>query len=69
MVTGTVPAAVAGALVPGLNSDVAAQFTIAMSDAQLSAAVFTLDGADGNPATVTVELSDLNAPVSITAPG
>ncbi|MEP6562902.1 MAG: LppX_LprAFG lipoprotein, partial [Nakamurella sp.] len=69
LVTGTVPAAVAGGLVPGLNSDVDARFTIAMAGNQLSAAVFTLAGADGTPATVTVELSDLNAPVSITAPG
>jgi lipoprotein LprG len=69
VVTGTVPADVAGGLVPGLSTDVDAKFTIAMSGAQLSGAVFTLDGADGNPAMVTVELSNLNAPVSITAPG
>jgi lipoprotein LprG len=69
VVTGTVPADVAGGLVPGLNSDVDAQFTIAMAGAQLSGAVFTLDGADGKPATVTVDLSGLNEPVSITAPG
>jgi lipoprotein LprG len=69
VVTGTVPAEVAGGLVPGLNTDVDGQFTIAMSGAQLSGAVFTLDGADGQPATVTVDLSELNTPVSITAPG
>jgi lipoprotein LprG len=69
LVSGTVPAAVAGALVPGLGTDVDARLTITMSDARLTEAVFTLAGADGKPATVTVELSDLNAPVSVTAPG
>jgi lipoprotein LprG len=69
VVTGTVPADVAGGLVPGLNTAVDAQFTIAMSGAQLSGAVFTLDGADGQPGTVTVDLSELNTPVSIIAPG
>ena len=69
LVSGTVPAAVIGALVPGIGSDVTAVFTVEMTGAQLSAATFTLDGADGKPATVTVELSDLNQPVSISPPG
>ena len=69
VVTGNVPADVVAGLVPGLSSDAAAEFTIAMAGAQLSSAVFTLAGADGKPATVTVSLSDLNAPLTITAPG
>lgn len=69
LVTGTVPAAVAGGIVPGITSDVTAVFTIAMAGSQLSAATLTLTGADGQPATVTVKLSDLNAPVSISPPG
>ena len=68
-VSGTVPAAVAGGLVPGITTDVTAVFTIAMAGSQLTAATFTLTGADGKPATVSVKLSDLNAPVSISPPG
>lgn len=68
-VSGTVPAAVAGGLVPGISTDVSAVFTIAMVGSQLTAATFTLTGADGKPATVTVTLTDLNAPVTITTPG
>ena len=45
---GTVPAAVAAGLVPGITSDVTAVLTIAMSGSQLTAAKFTLDGADGS---------------------
>src|SRR5450755_456825 len=69
LVGGTVPATVIGALVPGISTDVTAVFTVEMTGAQLSAATFTLNGADGTPATVTVELSDLNQPVSISPPG
>ena len=68
-VSGTVPAAVAGGLVPGLNTDVATAVTIQKSNSQLSGATFTLDGADGQPATVTVTLSNLNNPVTISPPG
>jgi lipoprotein LprG len=69
VVTGTVPAAVAGGLVPGLATDVAGTFTIEMSNSQLTAAQFQLDGSDGKPATVKVELSDLNEAVTISPPG
>ena len=68
-VSGTVPAAVAGGLVPGLNTDVATEVTIQMGSSQLSGATFTLDGADGQPATVTVTLSNLDNPVTISPPG
>ncbi len=69
LVSGTVPAAVAGGLIPGITSDVAAVLTIAMTGSELTAATLSLTGADGQPATVTVTLSDFNAPVSISPPG
>jgi lipoprotein LprG len=69
VVSGTVPAAVASGLVPGISSDVAAQLTIAMDSSQLTAAKFTLDGSDGKPATATVGLSNFNETVSISPPG
>jgi len=68
LISGSVPAAVAGGLVPGITSDVTGLLTIAKESLELISADLTLDGADGKPATVTVELSDLNEPVSITAP-
>jgi lipoprotein LprG len=68
-VAGTVPAAVVGGLVPGITTDVAAVLTIAMVGYQLTGATFTLDGADGQPATVTVGLSDFDEPVTISPPG
>ena len=68
-VSGTVPAAVAAELVPGIANDVAALLTISMATSELTAAQFTLDGSDGKPATAKVELSDLNETVSISPPG
>lgn len=68
-VTGTVPAAVAAGIVPGITTDVGAVLTIAKTGSELTAAEFTLDGADGKPATVTVELADFNEPVTISPPG
>lgn len=68
-VTGTVPATVVGGLVPGITTDVAALLTIAMADSKLTGATFTLTGADGNPATVTVGLSNFDEPVTINPPG
>jgi len=67
--SGTVPAAVASGLVPGITSDVTAQLTIAMASSELTAAQFTLDGSDGKPATAKVELSKVNETVSISPPG
>ena len=69
VVSGTVPAAVASGLVPGISSDVTAQLTIAMASSELTAAQFTLDGSDGKPATATVGLSNFNETVSISPPG
>ncbi len=69
LVSGTVPAAVASGLVPGISSDVTAQLTIAMASSELTAAQFTLDGSDGKPATAKVELSNFNETVSISPPG
>lgn len=69
VVTGTVPAAVAGGLVPGIGTDVQGVFTIAMATGELTAADLSLTGADGRPATVKVGLSNFNQPVSISPPG
>jgi len=68
-VSGTVPAAVAAELVPGIANDVAALLTISMATSELTAAQFTLDGSNGKPATAKVELSDFNETVSISPPG
>ncbi len=68
VVSGTVPSSVAGALVPGINSDVDGVFTIEMATGYLTAADLTLTGGDGNPATVTIGLSNFNQPVSISPP-
>jgi lipoprotein LprG len=69
LVSGTVPAAVASGLVPGIASDVTALLTIAMAGSELTAAQFTLDGSDGKPATAKVGLSNFNETVSISPPG
>jgi len=69
LISGSVPAAVAAGLVPGIGTDVTGMFTIEMATFELTAADLTLDGSDGKPATVKVELSELNEPVSISPPG
>ncbi len=68
VVTGTVPAAVIGGVVPGINTDVGSTLSIAMTGSQLTSGTFTLNGADGKPATVTVDLVDINTPVTISPP-
>jgi len=68
-VSGTVPAAVAAELVPGIAGDVTALLTISMATSELTAAQFTLDGSDGKPATAKVGLSNFNETVSISPPG
>ena len=69
VVSGTVPTAVAAGLVPGIATDVDGVFTIAMATGYLTAADLSLTGEDGKPATVTVGLSNINEPVSISPPG
>lgn len=71
VVTATVPQAVAAALVPGLQSDVQGTFTVAASENTLTSARFDVTDQSltgGRPASVTVDLSDLNAPVDVTVP-
>lgn len=68
LISGTVPADVVAGVVPGISGDVTGVFTIAKDSDQLTSADLTLDGADGKPATVKVELSDLNKPVTISPP-
>jgi lipoprotein LprG len=69
VVSGTVPTTVAAGLVPGIATDVTGLFTIDMATGYLTGADLSLTGADGNPATVKVELSNFNEPVSISPPG
>ena len=68
VVSGTVPKDLAASLVPGINSDVKATFTIEQPLAELTSAQFELAGADSKPATVDVELSALNEAVTINPP-
>jgi len=68
LISGSVPADVAAGLVPGITGDVTGLFTVSMGSSELTSADLTLDGADGKPATVKVELSDFNEPVSISPP-
>lgn len=68
LISGTVPADVAAGLVPGIAGDVTGLFTIEVESSLLTAADLTLDGSDGKPATVKVELSNLNEPVTISPP-
>jgi lipoprotein LprG len=68
VVSGTVPKDVVTSLVPGLNSDVKGTFTIEQPSAELTSAEFELNGADGKPATVDVQLSALNEAVTISPP-
>jgi lipoprotein LprG len=68
LISGSVPAEVAAGLVPGITDDVTALLTISKGSSELTSADLTLDGADGKPATVKVELSDFNEPVSISPP-
>ena len=68
LISGSVPADVAAGLVPGITDDVTGLFTISKGSSELTSADLTLDGVDGKPATVKVELSDFNEPVSISPP-
>ncbi len=68
VVSGTVPKAVVTSLVPGIASDVKGTFTVQQPSSELTSAQFALDGADGKPASVDVQLSALNNPVTITPP-
>jgi len=68
LISGSVPADVAAGLVPGITDDVTGLFTISKGSSELTSADLTLDGADGKPATVKVELSAFNEPVSISPP-
>ena len=69
LISGSVPAAVAAGLVPGIGADVTGVFTVEMATFQLTAAYLTLDGSDCKPSTVKVELDDFNEPISISPPG
>lgn len=67
-VAGTVTKAVVSALVPGIASDVNAKFWVAATgQPYLQQAAFEVPNGHGN-ATVTVVLSGINAPVTVTPP-
>ena len=67
-VTGKVPKDVAASLAPGIAEDVDATFTIDAATSTVSAVSFALTGSDGKPAGIQLLFSDLNAPVTVTAP-
>jgi lipoprotein LprG len=67
-VSGTVPEKVAASLTPGITSDVAGTFVVDAATSRTSSVSFATTGSDGQPATVTLELSDFDEEVTITAP-
>ena len=68
VVSGKVPKDVVTSLVPGIDTDVTGKFTVTKDDrAQLVKASLDVPSG-GKSATVDVVLSDLNKPVTITAP-
>jgi lipoprotein LprG len=62
VVEATVPRDVVAGLVPGIDADVASEFSV--RDEKLQQALFTLP----NGAKVTIELSDFNKPVTVSPP-
>ena len=67
-VTGRVSKDVAASIVPGVSSDVDITFWLREDNKQPVKASVTMPGADNKPATVDVTLSNVNQPVTITAP-
>jgi len=62
VVSATVPRDVVAGLVPGIDADVASEFSV--REDKLQQALFTLPGG----AKVTIELSDFNKPVTVSPP-
>lgn len=67
--SGTVPKDVAASLTPGMTTDVTGTFHIAKDTSLVGSVEFATTGSDGAPATVSLQLSDFNKAVTITAPG
>lgn len=67
-VSGTVPEKVAASLTPGISTDVAGTFVVDAASSRTSSVAFSTTGADGQPATVTLQLGDFDKDVAITAP-
>lgn len=69
-ISGTVNKSVVSGLIPGINSDVPTKVWVTTDAKHLPVkAEFTVPGADGaQGATVDVTISNVNAPVSVTAP-
>jgi lipoprotein LprG len=66
--TGRVPKDVAAILAPGITADVDATWTVDKASSQPRSVALALTGSDGKPATITLTLTDLNVPATITAP-
>ena len=67
-VTGKVAKDVVSSIVPGVSSDVDITVWLRQDDKRPVKALVGLPGTDGKPASVEVMLSDLDKPVTITAP-
>lgn len=69
-ISGTVNKSIVSALIPGINSDVPTKVWVTTDAKHLPVkAEFTVPGTDGaQGATVDVTISNVNAPVSVTAP-
>jgi lipoprotein LprG len=67
-VTGRVTKDVASAIVPGVSSDVDIALWLREDNKLPAKASVTMPGADNKPATVDVTLSNIDKPVTITAP-
>ena len=67
-VNGTIPKAMAAALVPGITADSPATFTVEKASSRLTDVVLNLKGSDGGPATVNLAMTNFNQPISVSAP-
>jgi lipoprotein LprG len=67
-VTGKAAKDVVSSIVPGVSSDVDISVWLRQDNKRPVKALVTLPGTDGKPASVEVTLSDLDKPVTITAP-
>ena len=67
-VTGTVPKALAAALVPGITADVPGSFAIERSSLRVSSVTLSPNGSDGKAASVVLALTDYDKAVTVTTP-
>lgn len=67
-VTGTVPKAMAAALVPGITADVPGTFVIDRSTLRVTSVTLSPAASDGKPASVVLTLTDFDKAVTVTTP-